>query len=496
MYTILKRLATILMPLVVAMNIASDEASANSSIDKAMQGVRSAVRKAEADPTRPICHFHPPSQWMNDPNGTIYHKGFYHVFYQHNPYDDEWGHMHWGHTRSKDLVHWEYLPIALWPSEEKGEEHCFSGCARINGSGEPMIFYTMVPPRSDKCVHQQWAALGDDDLVFWKKHPANPILDLDTQGGPRFGDSWRDPFIFEEAGHTFMVLGADLGEEAVIPIYESEDPDLSRWQYRGILFRLPKEDLKFFECPNFFKLDGKWILFCSPYRPVEYFIGSFDLGTYTFSPETRGILDHGRGRSANFYASNILFDNRDRCVLFGWVRGFEKGRGWNGCLALPRILSIGPDGHPRQTPVPELESLRGKHVQVSDLELKDGERALDHVKSDALEITATFDLGNAKACGMKVLRAGNECAAEIRYDSRSLVVAETEVPLELKEGENILDLHIFIDRSVMEVFADKGRISVTRIIDPGQRGMSIECFAESGEARVKSLEVWELASIW
>src|SRR5262245_47292866 len=115
-----------------------------SAIDRAMASVEQATPRLEKDRTRPIYHVLGPANWMNDPNGPIYHKGFYHLFYQHNPYGDDWGNMHWGHVRSPDLVHWERLPIALWPSKEAGEDHVFSGCAVLNGAGQPMIFYTSI----------------------------------------------------------------------------------------------------------------------------------------------------------------------------------------------------------------------------------------------------------------------------------------------------------------------------------------------------------------
>src|SRR5947209_9707348 len=106
-------------------------------LEKADAAVKAAVPKAEADPTRPVYHFRAPAQWINDPNGPIQYKGVYHVFYQHNPYGDDWGNMHWGHARSKDLIHWEHLPIALGPSKDKGEDHVFSGCCTLNGDGRP-----------------------------------------------------------------------------------------------------------------------------------------------------------------------------------------------------------------------------------------------------------------------------------------------------------------------------------------------------------------------
>lgn len=116
----------------------------NSALQRAMQSVAEAAPRAAADPARPVYHFRPQAQWMNDPNGVIYHAGWYQLFYQLNPFGDDWGNIHWGHSRSRDLVTWEHLPIALWPSHELNEEHCFSGCAAVNGQGQPMLVYTSV----------------------------------------------------------------------------------------------------------------------------------------------------------------------------------------------------------------------------------------------------------------------------------------------------------------------------------------------------------------
>src|SRR5487761_1777683 len=109
----------------------------DSDFVKAMQAVRAAVPLAEADPDRPIYHFHPPANWNNDPNGTIFYQGWHPLFYQFNPYGSEWGNMHWGHARSRDLVSWEHLPIALCPSEGQGERQVYSGGAILANDGRP-----------------------------------------------------------------------------------------------------------------------------------------------------------------------------------------------------------------------------------------------------------------------------------------------------------------------------------------------------------------------
>lgn len=476
-----------------------------------MQSVESAIVRATADPARPIYHFLPPANWMNDPNGPIFHDGWLHLFYQHNPYGDDWGHMHWGHARSRDLVHWEHLPIALWPSLDQGEEHVFSGCAWHSAQGEPLLLYTSVKSGTGdvRPPNEQWAARPiDGDLLAWEKHPANPILALETHGGPPFERDWRDPFIFSEAGRTFLVLGGEYDDVAGVALYEADDGTLTRWSYRRLLYQEPRKQGRFLECPNFVKLPrastgvedqnwqiGDWVLLISPYGPIETIIGSFDVNTLSFTPQQRGVLDAGCSDVPNYYASNIVFDEQGRCLLLAWVRGFAAGYGWNGCLALPRILSIGADGHPRQRPAPELAILRGRHYHDTNLTLSGVGRVLDNVSGDALEIEVLFALESALAVGLRVRRsADGQAAVLIRYDGHTLHVAGTEIALALGEPRQIR-LHLFLDKSVLEVYVDDGRAAVTRLIDSAQEDQGVELFAEDGRASVLQIDAWEMQSI-
>lgn len=464
-----------------------------------MESVAAAVARAEADPTRPVYHFRPPALWMNDPNGTIYHNGYYHLFYQHNPYSDEWGHIHWGHARSQDLVHWEHLPIALWPSLELGEEHVFSGCAAINGAGEPLLFYTSVKsgPKASRPPNEQWAARPlDAEWITWEKHPQNPIFALATHGGPAFDREWRDPYIFTEAGRTFLVIGGDFDDTAGVGLYEATDSTLTCWAYRSLLYQKPKSETRFFECPNFIKLGEQWILLTALYQPIEYVTGSFDLQTLTFIPEQSGVLDTGFSDVPNYYATNTLIDPQGRCVLLGWVRGFAKERGWNGALALPRVLTLGTDGHPRQHPHPALQQLRGRHVQQVNQGLRNQRQRLAAVASDTFELQVRFERGDAQGVGLGVrCSEGGERGVAIRYASQTLEVAGTTVALPLAAHEP-LDLHLFLDKSVLELFVNNGRAAVTRVIDPPVADLGIELFAEGGAAQVTALDLWEMGAIW
>ncbi len=147
---------------------------------------------------------------MNDPNGTIFHNGEYHLFYQHNPYKPHWGQIHWGHASSKDLVHWEHLPIALAPDPGLNELHCFSGCCVIADDGTPWVFYTSISAKSFATAvrrfAEQWAATSNTAMITWGKHPLNPILSEETHHPNSRIRNWRDPYIWKEKDNWYMVI--------------------------------------------------------------------------------------------------------------------------------------------------------------------------------------------------------------------------------------------------------------------------------------------------
>ena len=477
-----------------------DSLSPSARLERAAAAVDAAIGRAEADPTRPVYHFRPPAQWMNDPNGVVFHKGFYHVFYQFNPYGDTWGEVgtHWGHTRSRDLVHWEHLPIAFGPSEELGEKRCNSGCLAVNDAGAPIIFYTKV--ESDGREH--WAVLGDDDLIEWQKWSGNPIISWrtrDRHGAPEHPYDKEDmPFIFREGGRTFMTLSScGIQGKEVIPIYEAEDGSLLKWRYRGIMYEGTGE------CPNFVKLGDKWVLFYGAYKWVEYFVGDFDLETLKFTAERHGILDYSYGEEhPNFwtrglYAPYAFPDPQGRRLLFGWVSGFECDRGWHGCLSLPRVLSLDNDLNLLQTPAPELATLRGQHRHIEGLDVVRQTNRLDGIEGDTMELAVELEQRDAAAFGLK-LRCGKDetDALVVRYSDGTLDVTGTQVPVDLEGPSNTLTLHVFLDKSVMEVFINGGRACVTRVNYPGPNDLGVSVFADRGSVAVKSLDAWQMKAIW
>jgi len=201
-------------------------------------------------------------------------------------------------------------------------------------------------------------------------------------------------------------------------------------------------------------------------------------------------MDHG-----NYYAPNCLLDGQGRRILWGWVPDFPGGKGWNGCLTLPRVLTVEDGGALGQSPAPELSQLRGERFVMSDVSLA-GERRLEQTRGDALEIKLVIDLDDAREVGLKLRRsADGKAAVSVAFDGQKLQVGDLVVPFPPTSASKALELRIFLDRSVLEVYAG-GRLCVTRVIQagPGQDGVAI--WAKGGAAKLKSLECWPMSSIW
>ena len=428
---------------------------------------------------------------MNDPNGPIFYNGFYHLFYQLTPFSDESGIKYWGHVRSRDLVKWEHLPIAIAPSNDLGEESIWSGCCTINGLGQPMIFYTSIGQGKsayDQAV--QWVAIGDDNLIHWQKSSANPVLSDAVNEGTKIYD-WRDPFVFHDGKRTFLVLGGHLARDrqAAVNIYEAENAELTQWKYRGPLFNLP--DAPTVECPNFFQLGRQWVLFVSPYGKVQYFVGSFDPTTCRFTAQTNGFLDYG-----SFYAPNTMLVPDGRRLVWGWLNGFPSGHGWNGCLSLPRQLSISSDGHLHQVPAPQLIKLRGRPSEWRNLRLRGGDETFRLPGTNTLEIQADILVRSAKKVSLEI-KSGSKDAkpVTVEFDGSELAVMDTKAPLQISDDQKKLNLRIFIDRSVLEVFANE-TACITKIIPTLEADATLHIRAEGGEADLDQIRAWPMKTIW
>src|SRR5690606_10447024 len=266
---------------------------------QAVDSIKSNISRAASDPNRPVYHFSPVSQRMNDPNGFFFENGYYHLFYQYNPVADRGGSGYkiWGHARSRDLIQWEHRPILWWPDWEKGELQCFSGNAFKSYSGKMMMFYTSVYAPGIPRTQEAMVPL-DDDYDAWEKYTDNSLLPYFPANGPDPGSLWRDPLVFKEDGQTFMLLCTESG----VALYEANEDKLISWDFKSIIYETKNGSP---ECPNLFKLGDKWILIISPQGPVEYAVGTFDPLRGTFDIEKRGFLN----TNAQFYATQGFFDD-------------------------------------------------------------------------------------------------------------------------------------------------------------------------------------------
>ena len=473
---------------------------------RALAAVAEAAPRAAADPARPVYHFLPPAQWMNDVHGAFHHRGWYHVFFQFLPWSDDITKVKaagigWGHARSRDLVHWQFLPPALLPRAEDHARSLASGSSWIRADGVPMLFYTHTPVGFPERKREPRGALPvDEDLLAWRTvdlglAPGNSGVPADIPS------IWADIYLF---GHRDRVFATFKQSDGLV--CEAQNEALTEWRAVGHLGGTASiaadEGGVAGECPNVFTLQGRCVLIRSTY-PISYLLGDFDPDAVTFTADgPPRILDHGYGgavqpalHSRGLYGTTAFVDPGGRTILAGWVSGFAKGRGWNGCMSLPRVLSI-EDGRLIQTPLPELSCLRRRHTRVENLQIGGGARVIPAARGRALEIAAEFAPRNAAACGLRVrCRDDGSGGLAIRYTPGTLDVADTRVPLQLAAGET-LKLHLFLDHSVMELFIQDGAAAVTRVDYPPKDGVAVALFADGGAAAAISLDAWETASIW
>jgi hypothetical protein len=301
---------------------------ANPWAELAMRSVDSLVRRGIGNvKDRLSFHFRPPAHGNGDPCGLINHNGYYHMFYSYNPDAYGYGYKHWGHARTKDMVHWEYLPMGLCPSREIGEKHIYTGNAVINDDGVPMIFYASIGMQYGSAIGA--AVPMDDKLIGWEKHPAIPIT-LKSMGELKPGDYAinSDPYVIKEAGIWYLVLGARLeGGKPCISLYKSDN--FVDWEYVGI--PLVGEGTKHWECAALFKLDDKWVVIYSPQGQCGYYTGTMDFKNCHFEPEYNGFLDHSGETPVMVYAAYVgMPDQLDRRHLWMTSGGGSQCRGSSG----------------------------------------------------------------------------------------------------------------------------------------------------------------------
>ncbi|ELZ81943.1 sucrose-6-phosphate hydrolase [Haloferax elongans ATCC BAA-1513] len=457
-----------------------------------------------ADHHRPRYHFAGPANWINDPNGLIQYRGTYHLFYQYNPGGPYHGTIHWGHAVSDDLVHWRDEPVALAPDiDGPDRDGCWSGCAVVDDDGVPTILYT-----GGRDHHQLpcLATTSDPMLRSWDKAPDNPIIeatpdDLDILGTDDWAAEFRDHAVWKVGDNWYQLIGSAVAHEGgVALLYRSAD--LRDWEFVGPLLGGTEGHGTVWECPELLSFGEFDLLHVSNYEDVRYFVGRADLDAPDFEVETEGRLDYG-----DFYAPQSTVDDRGRTLTWGWVkesRGVHSQwhAGWSGLMSLPRELSVDETGTLHQRPVSELTSLRGHHVADADRVLDGGDHtdlplsgnAYELVFDVAVEDGATFELGLFES------PARSERTV-VRYDGDRIVVDRDASshshdvdrgPRSMPVEGDTLSLRIFVDCSVVELFANETRCLTTRVYPTRADADGVSLAARGGSVEVARLDAWEL----
>ncbi len=486
-------------------------------------------KRYEGDRHRPQFHLTAPEHWMNEPHAPLYFKGQYHLFYQHNPIGPYWGNIHWGHAVSKDLVQWRDLPVALSPGKsDRDPDGCWSGSAVIDDDGIPMLFYTagdhsQSPDQIIASARSMFQEDGDNDLTAWKKTVEPVVVQQEGQGW--FGN-FRDPFLWRDQETWYMLVGTGiLGEGGTAMLYTSED--LRSWTYRSYLYtgdyaKFPKSG-RMWELPVFLKIGqsdqgiDKYILIVNPWfgEPSEYYnkfmyywIGTFDKEIYRFipddeTPQTFVFGEHYTGPSG-------FFDEQGRAIIFSLIQDFRTDNqqyhaGWAHNAGLPIELKLDSDNKLSVAPIEELKALRkSKLVSLSDMTMEEANVPLRLIKENMLEIIVELQPESAEKYGIK-LRCTPDGAEEtlIYYDRiiHEFNVDKTKSSLDPEVRKGIqggivnlgesLKLHIYLDHSVIEAFANKQKFLATKVYPTRDDALGIQIWGD-GNSNVKSMEIWSM----
>lgn len=435
---------------------------------------------------RPLFHASAPVGWINDPNGLCWYNGFYHMFCQYHPYSTQWGPMHWGHWTSKDLLHWNWVGVALAPDQSYDSEGCFSGTALVE-NGKLIVFYTGVSRNEDnELVQQQCVAVSDDGYHF-VKYSDNPVIRSEMLPKDSFVTDFRDPKIIRSTTGYKLIAANRTEAGGQLLLFKSDD--LYHWTYSSTIIH---ELGYMIECPDFHVVDQHEFFIscimkypCTDNRfptnnPTVFILGEFDSKDKQFNIDQIQPMDNG----FDFYAPQGMDAPIGECIAVGWIPGFESlsplhtlGHGWNGMMSLPRLLSCG-NGMVKQRPYPSLDAFRNdkdeRYVECKEATVITGEHdssaefmitlKADHVSDFRLSLFKhenerfIISYDNNKSC----LVMDRSCGV---YDMKTPERETNQVFMPISVADSI-NLHIIVDKCVVEVFVQDGEKVMSSLFCP------------------------------
>ncbi len=503
------------------------------------------------DPYRPAYHFCLPEDEgrPGDPNGAFFHNGRYHLMYLYHRVESGFS---WGHVSSTDLLHWRHHPDAIGPGN--GDQGVFSGGGFVNSQGEAVITYWEFMSNETRDAHAEGTYRGrtfgigiakssKDPFDTWVKSPANPVIPSTDWGITKGEDGSGNELIYGSAdpsqiwmkdGRYYMLTGNllvlrkyGMGPEALPDslmyqgdrLYLFVSDDMEEWEY---LHEFYKSDRKWTHqsednmCPSFLPLpsgpdggepSGKHLLlFISHNKGCQYYVGSYTEDR--FFPDNHGRMTWTDNA---YFAPEAMVDGKGRQLMWSWIfddrpEELQTHYGWTGTYGLPRSLWLGEDGTLRMRPVEELKKLRLEMHEMVHFGVKEGtEYELDMPGKELLELELTIEPGNATQVGVLVNCSddGREQTALYYNASDKLLTCDATAsslefgrrnvesgPFELNDGEPLV-LRVFVDRSIVEVYAND-RQAVARRIYPTLGGTGVKLFAKGGDIKVISAIAWEI----
>ena len=447
-------------------------------IEKAQKEIEAKREKIQQGKFRQNYHFMAETGWINDPNGLIYFKGKYHFFYQYNPYSGFWDCMHWGHAVSEDMIHWEYLPLALAPSEVY-DDHlkggCFSGSA-IEHDGKLFLIYTGTCNNGNGFEQAQCIAYSEDGIHF-EKYEGNPVITA-PEGVPT--DLFRDPKVWKHDDTYYVVCGASKNGFAQARLYKSTD--MFHWEFVNVLAESRGEWGYMWECPDFFTLEGQEVLSVSPQgltREEFRFQNIYQSGYFILKagkPEEKAFREWDHG--FDFYAPQTMETEDGRRILIGWMQSWDNPmypdtQRYSGMMTVPRELSM-KGGRICQKPVRELENYRSNVIGYDNVCIHE-ETELKGISGRSIDLQIALK-GNEYGKFRIKLAADEKHYSEIIYDKdeKTLTFDRTHSGFKkdtistrsmyVSDKKDVINLRILVDRFSVEIFVNDGEQVMTSLI--------------------------------
>ncbi|KAF2893415.1 hypothetical protein ILUMI_12759 [Ignelater luminosus] len=478
------------------------------TVDKANEYIQQ--HKDTIDQTyRPKYHFAAPIGWINDPNGVIFFRGEYHLFYQYNPYNTYSQRIHWGHAKSKDLIHWEHLPVALAPDQYYDWDGVFSGSAIVKDDKLYLIYTGHTWQNEVQCV-----AVSEDGIHF-EKVPQNPVLDANDLPPNAQRQDFRDPKVIQRGDTYYLVVASKTNSNTgQLLLYQSSD--LIDWQFKSILLEGSREEGEMWECPDLFELEGKDVLIMSPIsyprsgndyynsHSVLEFVGEIDWEQGKLKVESLKEIDHGM----DYYATQTILGDQNRRIAIAWMSMWGRnyptdtlGHKWAGSMTLPRELHL-KDNKLIQVPI-SVSAISQSPIEINNVVLNNEAKQFEGVAGEVALLELVVNLEEARLLKLH-LRKNSKEETIVSFDSNSkevtldrsnsgISIIGSENPpfssrkVEVSLKQNKLSLQIFLDQSSIEVFVNGGEETLTATVYPTELPSNGILFEAEGKVVIESL---------